>query len=248
MNVESACQSADWFVTAFGEAYPLIYKHRDDASAGLEAAGVATLIDLQPGERLVDIACGAGRHAAAFADMGLNVVGVDLSANLLAEASQRPQLTGRLVRADVRALPFEGRFDAATNLFTSFGYFDDDQNAAALKQMAGVLRPGGRLCLDHAHRAFVQETLVESETKQVDELTLRIRRSIEGDRVIKRTLAEHADGRTRDLIESVRLFTVDQITALFDDAGLSVERVAGSFDGGPLFDESDRMIVCGVKR
>lgn len=241
--------NGEWFVSAFGEAYPLIYAHRDDASADGEAAGVAAMLDLQAGERLLDIACGGGRHAAAFARRGMNVTGIDLSAPLLAAASQRAELRGRVVRADVRALPFDAAFDAATNLFTSFGYFEtDDENAAALMQMAQTLRPGGRLCMDHAHRAYVEATLVETETKTAGDMTLHIQRSIVQGRVVKRTRVVHADGREQPLLESVRLFTVDQITALFEQAGLDVVRIAGGFAGGELAVDSDRMIVCGVKR
>ncbi len=248
MNVQTTQPEPDWFITAFGEHYPLVYHHRDDASARREAAGAVELLGLTGGERVLDICCGAGRHAEAMAEAGFDVMGVDLSEPLLAEAERRPRLAGRLVRADVRALPFENEFDAATNLFTSFGYFEsDDENRAALRQMAKVLRPGGRLLMDHANRDHVVANLVPEDTRAVGGMAVHNRRSIEGDRVVKRTTCTHADGSINELIERVRLFTPDEIAAWFAGAGLAVTGIFGSMDGEPFDEGKPRMIVVGVR-
>lgn len=248
MNARTEQPESDWFITAFGEHYPLVYRHRDDASARREAAGAVRLLGLVGGERVLDICCGAGRHAEALAGMGFDVMGVDLSAPLLAEAEARPSLAGRLVQADVRALPFDREFDAATNLFTSFGYFEtDEENRAALRQMAKALKPGGRLLMDHAHRAHVEANLVPTDTQRVGDMVVHNRRSIEGDRVVKRMTYTHADGTANELTESVRLFTPEEITSWFTDAGLDVTGVYGSMDGEPLDADRSRMIVVGVR-
>ena len=238
-----------WYVTAFGEDYPQVYKHRDDASADGEVGGLVELMGLQSGQRVLDVCCGAGRHAAAMARRGLDVTGLDLSEPLLAEAAQRPELVGRLVRADIREIPFESEFDAVTNLFTSFGYFDDDaENARALARMARALKPGGWLLMDHVNRAHVEANLVAQDEREAGELKLISRRRIERDRVIKDLTIVQPDGSRREVTERVRLYRPDEIRAMFAAAGLIVDGVFGSLAGDAMTDGSDRMIVLGIRQ
>ena len=238
-----------WYVTAFGEDYSQVYLHRDDASAEREVDALIGLMGLRAGMTVLDVCCGAGRHAAAMARRGMDVTGLDLSEALLAEAGRRPELEGRLVRSDVREVPFTERFDAVTNLFTSFGYFDDDaDNALALNRMAGALRRGGRLVMDHANRRCVEATLVPEDEREVNGRRLISRRRIENDRVIKDMTLELEDGSVREMSERVRLFWPDEIGTMFDAAGVVVDGVYGTFDGGELTEQSDRMIVLGTRR
>lgn len=237
-----------WFVRSFGRRYQWLYDHRDGASAKREIAALTGTMQLKRGCRVLDIACGAGRHTAALRDAGYDAVGVDLSEPLLHTAATRPSLRGRLVRGDIRRLPFSGVFDAAVNLFTSFGYFaSDEENAAALRSMASTLRPGGWLALDHAHRAYVERTLEPHTVEQRGELTITSQRRIENHRVIKQVTVDGPDGIER-FVEDVRLYHPDEMTALCAAAGLSHVRVVGTFDGHPLDAQSDRMITMGQRR
>jgi len=110
---------------------------------------------LSQGSRILDVACGYGRHAAELSRRGFQVVGLDLSRPMLHEARRRfregPSL--RFVRGDMRRLDFAAEFDAVISFFTSFGYFTPGQNEAALRRMARALRPGGRLLIDHRNPA-----------------------------------------------------------------------------------------------
>jgi ubiquinone/menaquinone biosynthesis C-methylase UbiE len=109
---------------------------------------LAAATGLRPGWRVLDVACGAGRHARAFQAAGAHCIGVDLSATLLRIA--RGVTDAPLVRADMRALPVRpGSMDLTVNLFTSFGYFDHDaEHAAALQEMVATVRPEGWFAID----------------------------------------------------------------------------------------------------
>jgi SAM-dependent methyltransferase len=108
-------------------------------------------LGLREGGRILDIPCGYGRHASELARRGFPVVGVDLSRAMIAEARRRwtegPRL--RFLRQDMRRIVFRNEFDAVVNLYTSFGYFAPRENEAVLRRMAGALRPGGRILIDH---------------------------------------------------------------------------------------------------
>src|SRR5918999_443317 len=138
----------EWFEEWFGEEYLRLYPHRDDHEAERAVGLITRTVPFQPGWRVLDVACGAGRHARAFRAAGARCVGVDLSATLLRIA--RGVTDAPLVRADMRALPIRsGSMDLTVNLFTSFGYFDhDEEHAAALGEMVATVRAGGWFVID----------------------------------------------------------------------------------------------------
>src|SRR3982751_3002771 len=113
----------EWYEEWFGEDYLRLYPHRNDAEAERAVALISSTVSLQPGWRVLDVGCGAGRHTRAFVVYSARCVGLDLSATLLRLA--RETTSAPLVRADMRALPIRPRsMDLTVNLFTSFGYFE----------------------------------------------------------------------------------------------------------------------------
>lgn len=234
----------EWFRIAFGDLYPLLYPHRDDASAEREAAQLVDLLGLRGRRaRAIDLGCGTGRHAAALARLGLCVVGLDLSDALLARARQRGTLCGALVRADLRRLPFRPAFDLALSLFTSFGYFDDAENERTLQAIAYVLAPGGQLVIDHIHPPALAAGLVPEDTRFEAGCRIHQRREIVGSRVRKRITVRRDTGETIELCEDVRLYAPEELARLLQRTGLTDVRFFGSFAGDPLTEETQRMIV-----
>jgi SAM-dependent methyltransferase len=189
---------------------------------------------------VLDVGCGAGRHARALVAAGARPVGLDLSPELLACARQAGV---PLVRADMRALPVRSRsVDLVVNLFTSFGYFEDDaEHARVLRGFAEVLAPGGWFALDFLNADSVRHGLVAEEVQQLGVGPVRIRRELrDGGRRVVKTI-HIPDGRT--FVERVRLFQPHELEAMLRDAGLSVESRFGDYSGGPLGPGAPRTIL-----
>jgi SAM-dependent methyltransferase len=232
----------EWYEHWFGEAYLDLYPHRDDA----DAARIVQLLTVhgcvRPGVRVLDLACGAGRHIAALTARGVTVVGFDLSMTLL-RAAQRRGGAG-LVRGDMRALALAtGRFDLVVNLFTSFGYFAADaDHDEVLREVARVLRPGGWFVLDFLNAPAVRRGLVRRDSRQVGGRRVVQERSLSEDgRFVTKTIA--LDGEGRHFLERVRLFERADLEAMLGGAGLHVERAFGDYDGGAPTVESPRLLL-----
>lgn len=232
----------NWYESAFQKEYLDLYYHRDDEAAKGEAAFAARALGLPEGARVLDVACGTGRHARALAALGFRVVGVDLSRDLLGEAADVTRL-----RADMRALPFFGEFDAATSFFTSFGYFDDDGNRATLASIAGALRPGGAFLLDFLNATLIRARLVPHSHEERDGKTYDIRRSIEGRRVNKQVEITDEDGSVRRYTESVRLYLHNELVDLLRAHGLKPIAAYGDFEGRDYTTDAPRCILVGQR-
>lgn len=234
---------AEWFEEWFGEEYLQLYPHRDDAEAERAVALVARATGLRPGWRVLDVGCGAGRHARAFRAAGARCVGLDLSRTLLHIA--REVTDAPLVRADMRDLPIRpGGMDLTVSLFTSFGYFErDEEHAGALGQMAGTLRPGGWFVIDFLNPSEVRARLVPRERVPVLGGEVDVARSVspDGHYVCKTILTP--DGRK--FVERVRLFEPAEISAMLSEAGINVRHRFGDYDAGPLRPGSPRTILAG---
>ena len=235
----------EWFEEWFGEEYLHLYPHRDDAEADQVAALLRRTIPWRPGIRILDVGCGAGRHARALMRAGARVAGLDLSACLLERA--RAEGAASLIRADMRALPVrDGAMDLTVNLFTSFGYFADDaEHAAALTGMVRTVRPGGWFALDFLHAATVIAGLVpRAETVLGGTPATVVKELVDDRRFVVKTITL-ADGRT--FTERVRLFTPTELERMLLLTGLSLRCRFGDYGGAPLAAGSPRAILIGER-
>lgn len=234
---------SEWFEAWFGEEYLELYPHRDEAEAREAVALLRRTLPWPDGLRVLDVGCGAGRHARAFAEAGARCVGVDLSMTLLRLARRTARVA--VVRADMRRLPIRPRsMDLAVNLFTSFGYFADDaQHRHALCEMVATVRPGGWFAIDFLNAVTVRRTLVPQETATAGDRLVEIQRELspDGRYVTKRMRLD--DGR--EFLERVRLFGPDEIGAMLDAAGVRVEHRFGDYGGAPLVAGAPRTILLG---
>jgi SAM-dependent methyltransferase len=211
-----------WYEDAFWLQYLWLYPHRDDAEAAAEIGILAGKAPgLAPGRRVLDLACGAGRHLRAMADAGIRAVGADLSPDLLAAAAERGSKC--IVRCDMRRLPFrDGAFDAVTLFFQSFGYFDDDaEDAEVLRGAARVLAPGGGLVLDLLDADRVRRGLVaRSERREGERRIVEERSLADGGRRVEKRVTATEGGRERTWRESVRLYSGEEAERMAAGAGL----------------------------
>jgi ubiquinone/menaquinone biosynthesis C-methylase UbiE len=236
----------EWFEEWFGEEYLQLYPHRDDHEAERAVGLITRTVPLQPGWRVLDVACGAGRHARAFQAAGGRCTGLDLSATLLQLARQ--VTNAPLVRADMRALPIRpGSMDLTVNLFTSFGYFEQDsEHTAALGEMIATVRPGGWFVIDFLNPEAVRRQLVPEETLELSGSTIRVSRSVSPDgRYVCKTIRSPEGKRFR---ERVRLFEPDLMSRMLEEAGVTVRFRFGDYDAAPLTSHAPRTILIGQVR
>ena len=253
--------SEAWYERWFGESYLDVYYHRDWDEAQRFVETILASLSLPDDARVLDVACGPGRHALQFALAGMDVAGVDLSRPMLDqgrralmqcieeqdEGAGTPRLL--LAQADMRALPFAvdpGRADLVVNLFTAFGYFEtEEDDALALEQMARSLKPGGVLILDFLNRPHVVGNLVEEDGEYREGLHIKVERGLTDlDRRVEKTITlEYADGRVESHTESVRLYSRDDLERLARYAGLVPETFWGDYDGGGHTSSSPRCIL-----
>jgi SAM-dependent methyltransferase len=243
---------ANWYESAFGAHYIELYAHRDekDAQRAVDFVLRRTGADALAGRPALDLCCGAARHSLELLRRCAPVLAsLDLSSDLLVEAKRVAGRCGiplQLFRGDMRQLPFApDSFHLVLNLFTSFGYFTDDaQNEAVMAGIARVLRPGGKLILDHMNPPYLLANLkTESCRATPSGLLVFERRSIDRSR---RRVEKHSsfflEWATRESFESVRFYTPEEMTALAARFGLVLGASYGDFDDSPLTPQSPRAI------
>ena len=242
---------SEWFRRWFGEEflalYEELYPRRNEAEAEqlvalLTARGIA-----RAGDLVLDLACGTGRHASVLARHGARVVGLDLSMPQLRRAQARG--VGPLVRGDIRALALAGgRFDAALNLFTSFGYFEDDgEHERVLREVARILRAGAWFVLDFLNAPHVRGTLVARDERTAHGRTVVQERWLSEDgRFVHKRIT--VGGEDVEFEERVRLFDREDLEQMLGRTALEPCEVLGDYLGGPHAPDSPRLILMAKRR
>lgn len=242
-----------WYEDWFGsDAYTLVYGHRDEAEAERLIDLLEREVNPVPGAHILDVACGRGRHARALARRGYRVTGIDLSTESIAEARKQARAEGlenrlSFQQGDMREPACEACVDGVVNLFTSFGYFNDDaENERAIQAMATALRPGGWFLQDFLNKPLVVESLDPSERETPNGITIHERRWVEEGRVNKEITLD-GDGVTETYRESVRLYTLADFQGMYASAGLELVDTFGDYEGAPYSPTSPRLLLYARK-
>jgi SAM-dependent methyltransferase len=224
----------DWYKVAFGEIYPLVYPHRDDAEATRVARSLAPLLGGR--SPLIDVACGNGRYMHAFAHTGFDVYGVDLSSYLLADAVSSRALRGRVVLGDMRSLPFRDAVaGAVVNMFTSFGYFETDlDNVRVMHEAARIVAPGGAFLMDFLNAGSLDGAWNQEQPSVREErgATIEERREIveHGRVLVKNVCVRVGTEAPVEYSERLRLYRHDDLAAMARSSGLVPRATYGDYD------------------
>ena len=245
----------DWFADeSFWETtFPFMFPESRIAAAEEEVGQLVALAQCGGGAAL-DLACGPGRHAVALASRGFAVTGVDRSDFLLGHARERAQRTGggqkiEWVREDMRAFVRPGTYDLAISLFTSFGFFrDDDDNFKVLANVAASLKPGGSFVLDVLGKERLARIFTPTVSREIPTGVVVHRHSIVDDwcRISNEWILVEGD-RSKTFRFSHWLYSARELRDMFARAGFSATRVYGSLAGTPYDADALRLVVVGVK-
>ena len=240
-------QEADWFEEWFGEDYLRIYQHRDESEAERAIHLIATHMPDREIQTVLDLACGAGRHSKALCERWWTV-GLDLSASLL-RVARRDAPDAPYVRADMRELPFaDESFDLVVNLFTSFGYFEDDrEHARVLARVREAMKPRGTFVIDFLNASQVRRNLVPYDERVESGITIEQSRIISpDDRFVEKRIRLRERGR--EYVERVRLLSAGDLERMLETAGFEVVHCFGDYTGANWSENSPRTILFASRK
>lgn len=237
---------ANWFAEWFDSPYyHVLYQHRSDDEAQAFIQQLLLFLNLAPNQRILDVACGKGRHAKAMADAGHMVSGIDLSPDSIRQANALANEQLEFYVHDMRHLFRVNYYHVVTNLFTSFGYFNTEHdNALAARAMARAVMPGGYVIVDFINRepACQHIDAHREETIERNGIRFNIKRWYTNTHYIKQ-IDVHDGDKQATFFERVSAFTPEQLSGYFQQEGLITQACLGNYACEP-FDAhtSPRMI------
>lgn len=243
-----------WFAEVFDEDYLRTLPFLTPQATQAEAELVAASLSVSPGAKLLDVGCGYGRHAMELAARGYHVVGLDLSTPLLVrggEEAHRRGLTINFIRGDMRELDFDGQFDGAYCLFSTFGYFDDETNKKTAGHIARALRPGGRCVFEILNRDYVIADLPTRVWWEGDGCVVleEVDFNYFSSRICVNRSVVFDDGRQVEQEISIRAYSLHEVGKLMLAAGFRVLEVSGSYQTrGRFFGNQSRHIIVVAER
>jgi SAM-dependent methyltransferase len=231
---------ASWFDTPY---YHILYKDRDYKEAQSFMDSLTNYLNLPENGSILDLACGRGRHSIYLNTLGYRVIGVDLSENSIAHAKAFENDTLQFRRHDMTQ-PYPNKFDAVFNLFTSFGYFEDDSyNLKTIQAMSEELNETGFGVIDFMNVPHVLNHLVKEEVKTVEGIDFILKRRFENGAIIK-DISFETQNRTYRFTEKVKALSLEDFEGLFTEAGVHLLEVFGDYKLGKYHKtDSERLIM-----
>ena len=237
----------DWFNSPF---YHKLYFDRDDQEASAFIKKLIEHLKPPPRSRMLDVACGKGRHSKTLASLGFQVTGIDISFDSILQAKQYESEQLDFYVHDMR-LPFWGNYyNYAFNFFTSFGYFKTRrEHDDAIRTIAKSIKPGGKLIIDYLNVHYSEDHLVHNESKQLDETLYEIHRWDDETHFYKKITVHDPILETPiEFTEKVAKFNLGDFTDMLSFQGLQVQEVFGDYQLGNYdIRKTPRLILIAIK-
>jgi SAM-dependent methyltransferase len=249
-------QGSAWYVDFFRSDYLNVYGHMfTEERAEKESAFVARTLELKPGASVLDLCCGQGRHSVQLAKHGFKVTGLDLNAeylDLASKAAEAAKVKIETVAGDMREIPFENKFDAVVNMYSSFGYLESEaEDSKVLESAAKALKPGGRLLLDMLNREWAIDNYIQNDWHTGADGTLYVERrdlDLATSRMhVHFIVVDPKGGRRESIGHIIRLYTLTEMTRLLERVGMRWTAVFGGFEGEDYGIGARRMIIVAQK-
>jgi SAM-dependent methyltransferase len=227
MNVNKNNENwfSSWFDTKY---YHLLYKDRDNNDAQLFMKHLTNYLNLPENGTILDLACGKGRHALYLNSLGYKVTGADLSTNSIKHAKQFENDTLKFAVHDMRT-DYHEKFDAVFNLFTSFGYFEDENdNIKTLNAIQNSLSEYGFGVIDFMNVDFIIDNLVSEEIKTVEHIEFHIKRYLK-DNFIYKEIRFTDNNEDFFFTEKVQAITLNDFKTYLQKANITLLDVFGDY-------------------
>ena len=242
---------AHWTDGFFDSNFAQVMAKRDSEPTHQQVDLIVEKTGVTQGSRVLDACCGFGRHSLELARQGFDVVGVDRFESYLQEGRRRAseeRLSVEFIPMDVRNLQFQGEFDLVINMWTSFGFFDEETNASILRSFKACLEPGGALFMQLINRDWVVKNFQPRGWWEVDdELIVIERRELDlATSVIKGEWRFLRGGKIEDKQMILRIYSCHEFFSLLRSCGFAGMEAYGDSEGNPLTPDSRMMSIKAI--
>lgn len=240
----------DWFDSPL---YEKLYANRNEQEAAELADLIEKLLPMEKYRKVLDLGCGRGRHSLTLAERGYRVTGIDLSEEAIKKANRKKKERNldnvEFKTGDMRN-PMPEVFDAIVNLFTTFGYFaEDDENAQVLNAVQKMLKWEGIFIIDYMNSDRVRNTFIPEEEGKFRNISYKIRRYIEKEAIHKEITFQGGELReTRKYTERVKLYDLEWFLEAFDHRNFKVEKILGDYRGNSFNPDTSPRLLMMVRK
>lgn len=234
-----------WFDTHY---YHVLYKNRDHSEAEVFIKNLFNELAIQPGVKVLDLACGKGRHSIFVNSLGFDTTGVDLSTKSIAEAKINESETLRFFEHDMRNPLPNSEFGLVLNLFTSFGYFEfNDDNLAVFNSIHSYLSSNGLLVIDFMNSVKEIKSLVPNAVKEEEGIVFQISKNFENGYILKQINFKDGE-KDYTFNEKVQALTLENFLEFFEKTNFDVKSVYGNYHLEPYSEDAERLILIAQKK
>ncbi|HEY1006357.1 MAG TPA: class I SAM-dependent methyltransferase [Sphingobacteriaceae bacterium] len=236
--------SKKWYENWFNSPYyHILYHQRNDEEAEFFLTNLLNHLQPDRSSKLLDIACGRGRHSIFLNKNGYDVTGIDLSLANIRYAKEFENDRLRFFLHDMRFLFYINYFDLALNLFTSFGYFETEKDHInALRSFRKSLKMDGLLVLDYFNTNKIVSNLTPEEVRHIDGIDFHINKKVFDGSIVK-SIAFHHGKENYLFREEVRAFTQADFARMFEKSGLVIQEQFGDYSLSGFDEQTSERII-----
>ena len=233
----------NWFDTPY---YKLLYRNRNEDEARLFIDNILKKINIEPNSKILDLACGTGRHSIYLSKKGFDVVGIDQSKKNIITAKENENEKLIFFQQEMTK-DINMQFNAIFNFFTSFGYVDHKYNYDTIENISKNLKKGGLFIIDFLNQKIVKKNLVEYEEKNIENINFNIHRYIENNYIFKEISFEHNETKY-NFKEKVMLLDLKDFENYFNKNNLKISDIYGDYKLSSFdINKSPRLILISKK-